>query len=56
MPLTSKGNKILRSMRQQYGEQKGERVFYASANKGRITGVHGKRKRRGNATLRRFHT
>jgi len=46
MPLTVKGRKILGSMRKTYGPKKGKRVFYASANKGRITGVHGKRKRR----------
>ena len=40
MPLTAKGKKILKSMRKQYGSKKGKRVFYASANKGRIRGVH----------------
>lgn len=47
MPLTAKGEKIMSSMRKQYGSDKGERVFYASANKGKIKGVHGKRKKRG---------
>ena len=41
MPLTTKGEKILKAMRRHYGYDQGERVFYASANKGRITGVHG---------------
>jgi hypothetical protein len=41
MPLTPKGEKILENMKQEYGEKKGEQVFYASANKGTITGVHG---------------
>jgi hypothetical protein len=41
MPLTPKGEKILENMEQEYGEKKGEQVFYASANKGTITGVHG---------------
>lgn len=42
MPLTKKGKKIMRAMRKQYGsKKKGERVFYASANKGTISGVHG---------------
>jgi hypothetical protein len=45
MPLTRKGSKILESMRRQYGDEKGERVFYASANKGTIQGVHLKRGR-----------
>jgi hypothetical protein len=39
VPLSSKGQKILGSMREQYGSKKGESVFYASANKGVITGV-----------------
>jgi hypothetical protein len=39
MPLTSKGKKIKSAMTEQYGEKKGEQVFYASKNKGNITGV-----------------
>ena len=39
MPLTDKGEKIKKAMTQQYGAKKGEQVFYASANKGVITGV-----------------
>ena len=39
MPLTDKGQKILGSMKKQYGSKKGESVFYASANKGTITSV-----------------
>jgi len=46
MPLTPKGKKILAAMKKQYGAKKGERVFYAAANKGTITGVHGKRKKK----------
>ena len=46
MPLTAKGAKIKRAMTKQYGAKKGARVFYAAANKGTITGVHKKRKRR----------
>jgi hypothetical protein len=45
MPLTRKGGKIKRAMVKQYGARKGARVFYASANKGTIRGVH--RARRG---------
>jgi hypothetical protein len=45
MPLTQKGRKILRSMRKTYGQKKGEAVFYASRNKGRIKGVERTRKR-----------
>lgn len=39
-PLTAKGGKILKNMESEYGEKKGKSVFYASANKGKITGVH----------------
>ena len=42
MPLTSKGEEIKKAMEEQYGKEKGEQVFYASANKGTITGTgHG---------------
>ena len=27
-------------MKKQYGDEKGESVFYASANSGKLTGVH----------------
>ncbi len=43
MPHTKKGTKIHRAMKKQYGKKKGARVFYASANKGTIKGVHKKR-------------
>lgn len=39
MPLTPKGREILRQMQKEYGAGKGEAVFHASRNKGRITGV-----------------
>jgi len=39
MPLTSKGKKIMASMKKRYGKKKGEEVFYASKNKGTIEGV-----------------
>jgi len=39
MPLTKKGRKIMSAMKGQYGEDQGERVFYASRNKGTISGV-----------------
>lgn len=44
MPLTKKGDKVMRAMKNQYGKNAGERVFYASANKGKIKGVHKKKK------------
>lgn len=40
MPLTPKGEEIKEAMQEQYGQKKGEQVFYASANKGTIKGVH----------------
>lgn len=39
MPLNEKGKKIMASMKAQYGEEKGEQVFYASRNKGVIANV-----------------
>lgn len=41
MPLTKKGKNIKRRMEEQYGKEKGEEVFYASKNKGTISGVEG---------------
>lgn len=45
MPLTTKGKKIEAAMQKQYGKERGERVFYASENKGTIKGVAKKRKK-----------
>lgn len=44
MPLTKKGRKIMKAMTRPvsaggYGRKKGESVFYASRNKGTISGV-----------------
>ena len=39
MPLTKKGRKILRAMQEHYGDERGEAIFYASKNAGKITGV-----------------
>lgn len=39
MPLTSKGQEIMANMKKEYGEKKGEEVFYASKNSGKISGV-----------------
>lgn len=47
MPLTEKGKKILREMVKQYGKEKGTEVFYASQNKGTITGTHKAKKKKG---------
>ena len=35
MPLTKSGKKVLHSMEEQYGTEKGKAVFYASINKGK---------------------
>ena len=43
MPLTTKGKKIMKAMKKQYGKE-AEAVFYASKNKGVIKGVDKKRK------------
>lgn len=40
MPLTAKGSKIKSAMEAEYGKEKGKSVFYASQNKGTITGTH----------------
>jgi hypothetical protein len=42
MPLTEKGQKILKAMKDEYGPEKGREVFYAAKNKGTITGVEEK--------------
>ena len=39
MPLSAKGMKIRKAMRLQYGKKKGDQVFYASENKGKIKGL-----------------
>lgn len=46
MPLTKKGSKIKRSMKKTYGPKKGEKVFYASVNKGIIKGAKRKSRRK----------
>lgn len=39
MPLTKKGKKIKKAMQKEYGKRKGDQVFYATENKGKIKGV-----------------
>lgn len=39
MPLTKKGKTILTAMKKEYGSKKGEQVFYASINAGKIKGA-----------------
>jgi len=45
MPLTKKGKKIKKAMEEQYGKEKGKKVFYATENKGKIKGVTKKKKK-----------
>lgn len=51
MPLTPKGAKIKKAMQAKYGKAKGEQVFYASKNKGTISGVESARMREAQARL-----
>lgn len=44
MPLNVKGKKILAAMKKEYGAERGEKIFYASENKGTIKGVKKKGK------------
>lgn len=44
MPLTAKGRKIKSAMQKEYGKKKGEKIFYATENKGKIKGVTKKKK------------
>jgi hypothetical protein len=39
MPLNTKGKKILRSMKKQYGTKKGKSVFYATEHSGKLKSV-----------------
>jgi hypothetical protein len=43
MPLTPKGLEVLGHMKKEYGGKKGESVFYASVNAGKLKGVEGKK-------------
>lgn len=46
MPLTKKGLKIREKMEEFYGKDKGEEVFYASINKGKIKGAEKKKSKK----------
>jgi len=43
MPLTSKGRTIMSAMVKKHGRKKGKQIFFASRNKGTITGVERRR-------------
>jgi hypothetical protein len=42
VPLTKKGEKVLRHMKDEYGPKHGESVFYASINAGKVKGAEKK--------------
>lgn len=44
MPLSRKGRKIKRKMEEEYGKKKGDQVFYASENSGKLRGLRRRRK------------
>jgi hypothetical protein len=49
MPLNKKGKEIMKKMKEEYGDEEGEEIFWKSRSKGTITGVdpetsHGRRK------------
>lgn len=46
MPLTAKGRKVMRELKDEYGEKRGEAVFYSMVNSGKLTGVEEKKKRK----------
>ena len=45
MPLNKKGKKIITSMTKRYGKKKGEAIFYAMENSGKLKGVKKKTSR-----------
>tara|TARA_R100001591_G_scaffold4176_1_gene9650 strand:+ start:114 stop:260 length:147 start_codon:yes stop_codon:yes gene_type:complete len=46
MPLNKKGKKIKKAMVKQYGKKKGQSVFYAMENSGKLKGVKKKKNTR----------
>ena len=42
MPLSDKGKEIIKNMHAKYGKKQGDSVFYASINKGTVTGAEKK--------------
>ena len=39
MPMSKAGSKIKKNLKEHYGKEKGEQVFYAMENKGKIPGM-----------------
>ena len=60
MPLTAKGKKLKKKFKEQYGKKKGEKVFYATKNKGKLKGVEkaylGKAVKQPTETKKEFET
>lgn len=54
MPLNQKGKEIKSAMEKEYGQEKGDRVFYASENKGTIKGVVARKMSKGAKTIEKF--
>ena len=40
MPMSKAGRKIMSNLKKEYGKEKGESVFYAMENKGKISGMN----------------
>ena len=45
MPLTAKGKKLKKKFKEQYGKKKGQSVFYAMENSGKLKDVKKKNSR-----------
>jgi len=46
MPLTSKGKKTLAQLQGEYGKKRGEGVFYAMINSGKLKGAEQKKRKK----------
>jgi len=46
MPLTKKGKTVLTEMKRHFGKEKGEEVFYASINAGKVKGAELRKRKR----------
>lgn len=44
MPLSKKGKKIKKAMKKVYGKEKGEEMFSATENKGKVKGLTKRKK------------
>lgn len=46
MPLTKKGKKVKKAMQKSYGKKKGEKIYYATENKGKVKGLKKKKRKK----------